>query len=131
MSRRLNIVYVWVVLVFSLMESSVLIIMYIFSFFLVFKLYKCSLQIIIHIIPDHFWAVLILEVIGYYLVGSDMYWKGSFNSCSFLRCFFLTCKSFMSGLYTIPYFGYGKCFIWESLVLAFINSASLSTIYFL
>ena len=46
MSRRLSIVYVWSLLVFSFIESSVLTIFYIFNFCLVFKLYKSSLQIL-------------------------------------------------------------------------------------
>ena len=45
MSRRFSIVYDWNLLVFSLMESSILIV-YIFSFSLVFTLYKSSLQIL-------------------------------------------------------------------------------------
>ena len=44
-SRRLSIVYVSCHLAFSFMENSVLAIMQIFSFFLIFKSYKSSLKI--------------------------------------------------------------------------------------
>ena len=52
MSGRLNIVYVWCLFVFSVMKNSILTIMYVFSFSLVFKLCKSGLQTM-HPIPDH------------------------------------------------------------------------------
>ena len=51
-SRKLNIVYVWSLLVLSFMQSFVLTILYIVSFTLIFELYKSSLQIL-HLISDH------------------------------------------------------------------------------
>ena len=68
MSRRLSIVYVLGLLVFSFMESSILTIMYTFSFFLVFKLYKSSLQII-HIISDHLIFLVSINIEGYLVVA--------------------------------------------------------------
>ena len=50
-SEKLNIASVWGLLVLSSVEILVLTIMYIFSFFLVFKLYKSGVQIV-HLIPD-------------------------------------------------------------------------------
>ena len=51
-ARRLSIVYVWRLLVFSFMESSILTIFYILSLFLVFKLRTSCLQIL-HLISDY------------------------------------------------------------------------------
>ena len=51
-SRRLNIVYVWSLLVLSFMQSFFLTIFYIFSFCLIFKLYKFSLKIL-HLISEN------------------------------------------------------------------------------
>ena len=126
-SRRLSIVYVWSLLVFSFMESSIL--FFIFLAFvwslnctsLVCKFYNSFRAIL------SFWAVLISIL---WLFNSGITWKVNFKSCSFFRCFFLTCKLYMSGLYTIPEFGHGQCSIWGFLVLTFIKSASLTTIYF-
>ena len=68
MSRRLSIVYVLGILVFSFMESSILTIMYTFSFSLVFKLYKSSQQII-HIISDHLISLVSINIEGYLVVA--------------------------------------------------------------
>ena len=38
---------------------------------------------------------------------------------------------YKSGLYITPYFGHGQYSIWEFLVLAFLKTANLATIYFL
>ena len=133
MARRLSIAYFWGLLVLSVLESSISAIMCIFSSFLVFKLNRSILQIILiisdQLFSDHylFWSSVDIEVI----FNSDIFWKVNFNSCSFFRCFFWPiCKLSMSGLYIIPYFGYGLYFIWECLVLAFIKTASVTTIYF-
>ena len=56
--------------------------------------------------------------------------KVNLNSCSFFRCFFLTCKFYLSGLYIVPYFGHGKYSIWGFLYWHSEKSASLTTIYF-
>ena len=64
MPRRLSIVYVSDLLVFSFMESSVPTVMYSFSFFLVFKLLKSSLQII-HLISDHLIFLGSVDIGGY------------------------------------------------------------------
>ena len=123
MSRRLSIVYVWSLLVLSFMESSILATFYIFSFFLVFKLCKSSLQILFG--PSHIFG----QCWYWWLFNSGIIWKVNFNSCSFFRCFFLTCKLYMSGRYIISYFGHGQCSIWGFLVLTFIKRAKLTTIY--
>ena len=68
MSRRLSIVYVLGILVFSFMESSILTIMYTFSFSLVFKLYKSSQQII-YIILDHLISLVSINIEGYLVVA--------------------------------------------------------------
>ena len=57
--------------------------------------------------------------------------KVNLNSCSFFRCFFLTCKFYLSGLYIVPYFWHGKYSIWGFFVLTFIKKCKLTTIYFL
>ena len=54
-----------------------------------------------------------------------MFWKLNFSSCSFFRCFYVTCKLYMSGLFIIPYFGNGQCSSWGLLVFALTKSASL------
>ena len=65
-ARRLSIVYVWRLLVFSFMESSILTIFYILSLFLVFKLRTSCLQIL-HLISDYV-TFLGSADIGAYLV---------------------------------------------------------------
>ena len=123
MSRRLSIVYVWSLLVLSFMESSILATFYIFSFFLVFKLCKSSLQILFG--PSHIFG----QCWYWWLFNSGIIWKVNFNSCSFFRCFFLTCKLYMSNLYTIPFLGMGNV-PFESFSIDIDKSASLTTIYF-
>ena len=72
MSRRLSIVYVWSLLVLSFMESSILATFYIFSFFLVFKLCKSSLQILFG--PSHifgqcwYWWLFIVALFGRWIL---------------------------------------------------------------
>ena len=73
MSRRLSIVYVLGILVFSFMESSILTIMYTFSFSLVFKLYKSSQQII-YIILDHLISLVSINIEGYLVVAYFERW---------------------------------------------------------
>ena len=73
MPRRLSIVYIWSLLVFSFMESSILIIFYIFSFCLVFKLYKSSLQIL-HLISGHFTFLGCVDIGGYLVVTCFESW---------------------------------------------------------
>ena len=52
MFKKLSIVSVGGLLVFSFIESSILTIIYVFSYFLLFKLYNFGLQII-HLILDY------------------------------------------------------------------------------
>ena len=68
MSRRLSIVYVCNVLVLWFMESSILTVFYIFSFCLVFKLYKSSLQIL-QFISDHLIFLGSVDIGGYLIVA--------------------------------------------------------------
>ena len=89
MSRRLSIVYGWDLLVLSFIKSSILTIMFIIGFFLVFKLYKFSgLSYIFG--QCWYWR----------LFSSAILWKMNFNSCSFFRCFFspvdCTCEACIS-----------------------------------
>ena len=98
----------------SFMESSILTIIYVFSFLLGFNLYKFGLQII-HLISDH---VTFLGSVG---IGEFIV---DFNSCSILRRIYLTCKLYKSGLYIRSVYKSGL------LMLTFIKSASLTTFYF-
>ena len=89
-------------------------IIYIFIFFLVFKLYKSSLYVI-HIISDHliFWG----QCWNWRLFSSGIFWKVNLNSCSSFRCFFLwlvncTCQA------CIWDHAHGQCFIQELLIMA-------------
>ena len=65
--RRLSIVYAWGFLTFSFMESSILSIIYVFTFFLLFKLYKSSLKIIL-LISDHLIFLGSVDTGGYLVV---------------------------------------------------------------
>ena len=73
MSRRLSIVYVCKVLVLWFMESSTLTVFYIFSFCLVFKLYKSSLQIL-QFILDHLIFLGSVDIGGYLIVALFERW---------------------------------------------------------
>ena len=73
MFRRLSIVYVWSLLVFSFMESSILTIFYIFSFCLVFKLYKSSLQIL-QFISDNLIFLGSVDIGSYLIVAIFERW---------------------------------------------------------
>ena len=64
MSKRLSIVYVWSLLVFSFMESLVLTIFWTVNFCLVFKLFKSSLQIM-QFIPGHLIFLGSVDIGGY------------------------------------------------------------------
>ena len=44
--------------------------------------------------------------------------------------FFLVCKLCKSGLYITTYFGHRQCFIWDFIVLAFMQPTRLNTNYF-
>ena len=127
MSRRLSIVYVWRLIVFSFMESSILTIFYIFSFWLFIKLYKSSVQIL-QIISDYLIFLGSVDIGGYLIVASFERWI-IITLANFSGVFFWP-VNYISGLYIIPYFGHGQCSIWVFLVLTFIRSASLTTIYF-
>ena len=87
-----------------------------FSYCLVFKLYKSTLQFL-HLISDH------LIFLGLYwcwrLLSSGIFCKINFNLCLLCRCFFLPCKLCMSGLYIILYFGHGQYSMWKFLLLFF------------
>ena len=98
-----------------------------FYLFLVFKCNKSGTQII-HLILDHLIFLGCVDIGGYLVMV--IFWKMKFNSWSFFRCFFLTYKLCVSGLYIMPYFGHGQCSTWWFLVLAFTKSASLTTIFF-
>ena len=87
-------------------------IMYIFSFSLVFKLCKPGLQII------SFRAIFFFGSVNI----------GSYLVVRYFERRILTLGN--SGLYILPLFGHGQCSIWRFKVLAFIKSASLTTIYF-
>ena len=73
MSRRLSIVYIWSLLVFSFMESSILTIFYIFSFCLVFNLYKSSLKIL-QFISGHLIFLGSADIGGYLIVALFERW---------------------------------------------------------
>ena len=107
MPRRLIIVSVRDLLMYLFMDSSILTTMYVFSFFLIFKLCKSGLQMIYLISDCHIF-------LGSVHIKSDLVveYKVNFNSWSFFRCFCFTCKLVKSGLYMILYFGHGQCFIW-------------------
>ena len=131
MSRTLTIVYVWSLLVFSFFESSILTIFYIFSFCLVLKTSIVIVQVYstnstVHFVPSNIFG----QCWCWRLFNRSLIWKVNFSTCSFFRCFFLTCKFHISDLCIILYFRHGKCSIWGFLVLAFIKSAILTTIYF-
>ena len=83
----------------SFMESSILTIIYVFSFLLGFKLYKFGLQII-HLIFDHVTFLGSVDIGGFIV---------DFKSWSILRRIYLTHKLYKSGLYIISYFGHRKC----------------------
>ena len=70
---KLRIAFVWGVLVLSFMKSSVLTFMQVFSFFLVFKLYKSDLHIIFFI-ADQIKFLGIVGVGGYLVVGYFENW---------------------------------------------------------
>ena len=124
MSRRLSTVYAWSFLVFLFLESSVITIFYIFSFCLVFKLYKSSLQVL-QFIFDHLMFLGSVDIGGCLIVALFEGWI-----LTHFSDVFLTFKLYMSSLYIIPYFGHGQCSTWGFLVLTFIKSASLTTICF-
>ena len=67
MSRELSIVSDWGLLLFSFMECSVLTIIYVFSFFLVFKLYRFGLQIV-SFISDYLVFLDSVDIKGYLVV---------------------------------------------------------------
>ena len=125
-SRRLSIVYVWGLLVFSFMESIILNIVYGFSFFLIHKFYKTGQQIM-HFVLDHFIFLGSIDKGGYLVVSL---WRVSFNSWTLFRCFFWPLNCAGQDLYIIPCFGHEECFIWRFLVLALLKSTNLTTIYF-
>ena len=127
MARRLSIVYVPSLLVFSFMESSILTIFYIFSFCLVFKLYKSSLQNL-QFISGHLIFLGSVDIGGYLIV--TLFERWILTLAHFSDVFFLTCKLYMSGLCIIPYLGHGQRSVWGFLLLTFIESASLTTFYF-
>ena len=127
MSRRLSIVYVRSLLVFSFMESSVLTIFYIFSFCLVFKLHSSSLQIL-RFFSGHLVFLGSIVIGGYLIVALFGSWI--LTLAHFSDVFFLTCKLYMLNPYIIAYFGHGQSSIWGFLILTFIKSASLTTVYF-
>ena len=68
MSRGLSIVSFQGFLVSLFMESLVLTIMYVFSFFLVFKLFKYGVKII-HLILDHLICLGSVDIKGYLVVA--------------------------------------------------------------
>ena len=92
MSRRSSIDYVWGLLVFSFIESSILTIRCVFILFLVFKLYKLyksSLQLI-HIILNHLIFLSSVDIGDYLVVAYFRRWI--FKSCLSFRCFFCDLK---------------------------------------
>ena len=68
MSRRVSIIFMQGLLMFSFMETSILTIMYGFCCFLVFKLYKSGQQII-HLILDQFIFLHSVDSGGYLVVA--------------------------------------------------------------
>ena len=62
MPRRISIVSVSGLLLFSFMESLILTIIHVFTFFLVFRLPRFGLQII-HLTSNHLTFLMILEVV--------------------------------------------------------------------
>ena len=101
MSKRSSTVYVWRLLVFEFMESSILTI-------------KSSLQILQFIL-----GYLIL--LGSVDIGGRMkvvlLESWILNLAQFSDVFFLTYKWYMPDLYIIPYFAHEQCFLWAFLVL--------------
>ena len=94
MSRRLSIVYVWGLLVFSCMESSILTIFYIFRFCLVCKLYKSSLKIL-HLILGHLIFLGSVDIKCYLVVAYFERWV--LAPAYFSDFFFLSHKLYMPG----------------------------------
>ena len=68
MHRRLRIIYFSGFLVLSFMESLILTICYIFSFCLLYSLYKSSLQIL-QFISDHLVFLGFVDICGYLIVA--------------------------------------------------------------
>ena len=101
---------------FSIKKSSILTIKYVFSFswYLNCTSLVCKMYISIPTIFN-FWAVLIFEV----------FYSGIFYMVIF-QMFFFVCKLYKFALYITTYFGHGQCFIWEFLVLTFIDTARLN-----
>ena len=97
MSRRLSIVYVWSLLVFSFMESLILTIFYIFNFCLVIKLYKSSLQIL-QFISGNLVFLGSADTDGYLIV--PLFGRGILTLAHFSNVFFwpvnCTCQACMS-----------------------------------
>ena len=93
----------------------------------------CELQLFITANSAiHFGSSYIFGQCWYWwLLNSSIIWKVNFNTCSFLRCFFLTCKLYMAGLYIIPYFGHGQCSIWGFLVVTFITNNKCKSNHYL
>ena len=75
MSRRLSIIYVWDVLVLVLVfnESPILTVIYVFSFFVVFKMYKPGLQIT-HLILDNLIFLGSVDIGSYLLATRFEMW---------------------------------------------------------
>ena len=127
MSRRLSIVYVWSLLVFLFMESSILTFFSIFSFCLVFKLYNSSLQNLQFILG----CLLVLGSVhigGYLIVASFERWI--LTLAHFPDVFFWNVICICQACVSYQFFRHGQCSIWGFLVLTFIKSPRLATIYF-
>ena len=124
MSRRLSILYVWGLLVFSFMENSFLTILYIFHFCLVCKLYISF--------PTNLFCFFLRGgrggIGGYSVAAKFQRWILTLTH--FSNVFFPNCKLYMSGLKITPCFKHGQCSIWGFLVFVFLKSASLTTTYF-
>ena len=97
MSRRLSIVYVWSLLAFSFMESSILTVFYISNFCLGFKLYKSSLQILQFILGRIVFLGTI-DIGGYLIV--TLFERWILTTAHFFRCSFwsvnCTCQARIS-----------------------------------
>ena len=73
MSRRLSIVSVWDLSVFSFMEKFIITIIYVLNFLLVFKLYKFGLQIL-YLISSHVIFLYSVDIRGYLVVACCKRW---------------------------------------------------------
>ena len=110
----------------SFKESLILTIKYVFSFFLVLKLYNSGLQVI-YLSSYHLGFLRSVNFEGFIKcrILKDKFWF-----LVFFHMFFLVGILLKLVLYMTTNLWYGKCFVWDFLVLAFMKTAGLNTTYF-